>query len=83
MQANAPLPGQEEQLQERLTAVNRLIEEAQKLIRAQEQGVARIQKAGFDTQHAEALLDAYRACARIAAEEKRQLEIEIARRSSP
>jgi hypothetical protein len=32
--------------------------------------------------HAEALLDAYRASARIASEEKRQLEEEIARRGS-
>jgi hypothetical protein len=80
MQVTAPLPGKDEDAQERLAAVNRLIEESQKLIRAQEQEVAKLQKAGFDTQHAEALLDAYRASARIAAEEKRQLEAEIARR---
>lgn len=83
MQATAPqLDGDRQSLQEKLAAVNRLIAQTEQLIGAQEQEVAKLKAAGLDARHAEGLLDAYRASARIASAEKRQLEEEIARCSS-
>lgn len=67
--------------QVQLAALESLVEEARKLVQAQEQEVERLRAAGHDTKRAEGLLDAYRESARIAAERKRELERELARRS--
>jgi len=72
----------DESLHGRLAATKKLIEEAEKLVRAQEQEVARMRSAGLDTRHAEGLLAAYRESARIAIRQHRELEKEIAFRSS-
>jgi hypothetical protein len=73
---------EDETLQGKLAATKKLVEEAEKLIRAQEEEVARMRSAGLDTRHAEGLLEAYRESARIALKEHRELETEIARRRS-
>jgi len=67
--------------QVQLAALESLVEEARKLVQTQEQEVERLRAAGHDTKRAEGLLDAYRESTRIAAERKRELERELARRS--
>lgn len=70
---------EDDNLQVKLAATKRLVEEAEKLIHAQEQEVSRMRSAGLDTRHAEGLLEAYRESARIALRQHRELETEIAR----
>jgi hypothetical protein len=65
-----------------LKALDQLLEDASKLIRAQEREVARLHAAGLDPAQAESLLEAYRMSARIAATRKQEIEAEIARQSS-
>ena len=81
MQTTATQSGEGESAQVQLAALESLLEEARKLIQAQEQEVERLRAAGQDPKRAEGLLDAYRESARIAAERKRELERELARRS--
>ena len=69
-----------ESLEQKLAAVNQIIEDAASLTRAQEKEVARMRAAGLDSARAEALLEAYRWSARIAAERKQDLEVQIAHR---
>jgi len=82
MPTTEPRPSNQEGLQVRLAAIDKLIEEAEKLISAQEQEVDRMRAAGLDTRHAQGLLEAYRASARIAVQERRELQNEIARRGA-
>jgi len=65
-----------------MAAIDRLLEEARNLTKAQEREVERLHAAGLDTRSAEGLLDAYRASVRIASERRRELETELARRTS-
>jgi hypothetical protein len=82
MPTTEPQPSKAEDLQVKLAAVIRLIEEAEGLIRAQEQQVDRMRASGLDSRHAQGLLEAYRASVRIAVQEQRELEAELAHRSS-
>lgn len=82
MPTTEPRPSNQEGLQVRLAAIDKLIEEAEKLISAQEQEVDRMRAAGLDTRHAQGLLEAYQASARIAVQERRELQNEIARRGA-
>jgi hypothetical protein len=61
-------------LGEKLAAANVLVEEARKLIAAQEQEVARMRAAGLNPRNAQGLLDAYRASLRLADQEKAEVE---------
>jgi hypothetical protein len=61
-------------LGERLAAASVLVEEARKLIAAQEQEVARMRAAGLNPGKAQGLLDAYRASLRLADQEKTEVE---------
>lgn len=70
MPATEPQQNKAEDLQVKLSAVLRLIEEAEGLIQAQEQQVDRMRTSGLDCRHAQGLLEAYRASARIAIQEK-------------
>jgi hypothetical protein len=81
MQTTAAQSGEGESAQVQLAALESLLEEARKLIQAQEHEVESLRAAGQDTKRAEGLLDAYRESARIAAERKCELERELARRS--
>ena len=83
MPATEPQQNKAEDLQVKLSAVLRLIEEAEGLIQAQEQQVDKMRTSGLDCRHAQGLLEAYRASARIAIQEKRELEAKLAHRSSP
>jgi hypothetical protein len=74
--------GQDHNPSEQLAAIDRLLEGAKNLTKAQEQEVERLRAAGLDTRSAEGLLDAYRASVRIASERRRELEMELARRTS-
>jgi hypothetical protein len=74
--------GQDHNPSEQLAAIDRLLEGARNLTKAQEQEVERLRAAGLDTRSAEGLLDAYRASVRIASERRRELEMELARRTS-
>ncbi len=81
MQTTAAQSGEGKSAQVQLAALESLLEEARKLIQAQEREVESLRAAGQNTKRAEGLLDAYRESARIAAERKRELERELARRS--
>jgi hypothetical protein len=74
--------GQDRNPSEELAAIDRLLEGAKNLTKAQEREVERLRAAGLDTRSAEGLLDAYRASVRIASERRRELEMELARRTS-
>jgi hypothetical protein len=82
MPATPSQSGQDHNLSEQLAAIDRLLEEARNLTKAQEREVERLHAAGLDTRSAEGLLDAYRASVRIASERRRELETELARRTS-
>ena len=83
MPTTEPQPSKaEDDLQVKLAAIIRLIEEAKGLIRAQEQQVDKMRTSGLDCRHAQGLLEAYRTSVRIAVQEKRELEAKLAHRSS-
>ena len=82
MPATTSHSDESERLQVKLAATKKLVEEAEKLIHAQEQEVARMRSAGLDTKHAEGLLEAYRESARIALRQVRDLEKEITLRDA-
>ena len=66
---------------EKLAAANELVDEARKLVTAQEQEVARLRAAGLNPSKAQALLDAYRVSLRLADKEKAEVEEAIERQS--
>jgi hypothetical protein len=82
MPATPSQSAKDHNISEQLAAIDRLIEEAKNLTKAQEREVERLHAAGLDTRSAEGLLDAYRASVRIASERKRELKKELARRSA-
>ena len=82
MPAAESLPDKNESLHDKLAAIDRLIEQAERLIQAQEQVVDRMRASGLDCRHAQGLLEAFQASSRIAIQEKRELEAQLAHRSS-
>jgi hypothetical protein len=66
---------------EKLAAANELVDEARKLVTAQEQEVARMRAAGLNSSKAQALLDAYRVSLHLADKEKAEVEADIERQS--
>jgi hypothetical protein len=69
----------EASLENRLVAANQLLDEAEKLIKAQEREVARMKAASLNAQRAENLLKAYRLSLRLAAQDKADIEDAITR----